>query len=313
VSKGEIMKIENFALDLNSQKTKNGAIKGVFENELQAINTQDETEFLKVLEYQMIAQLIRMLQTNTMSFNSCNSFNGVSEAIVQERQTFDYEYYKHEALDVQMKGYIQTDTQKVQLDINLSFSSTYMEKAHMSKTQFYDPLVINFDGEIPALDKKTFSFDIDANGSSDQISLLKSGNGFLALDKNENGEIDSGTELFGAHNGNGFYDLKRYDSDHNGWIDENDPILDKLRVWIKDENEDKLVALGELGVGALYLGFTQNSFNLRAEDNEILGKISSNGLYLNEDGTSGLLTQIDFARRTDIKEQSALAEVLKIS
>ena len=308
------MKIQDFALDLNSQKTQSVSLKGSFENELQVINTQDEIQFLKALKYQMVAQLIQILQTNTQSFNSSINSDAIRyDTITQQRQSMSYEYYQHEALDLSMKGFVQTDTQKIQLDINLSFSSSYMKKAHMLKTQFYDPLVINFDGEVPALDTKKFSFDIDSDGESDQISLLKKGNGFLALDKNENGKIDNGTELFGAHNGNGFYDLKRYDSDNNGWIDENDPILDGLRIWIKDDNEDKLVALGELGIGALYLGFTQNSFHLRAEDNEILGKISSNGLYLNEDGTSGLLSQIDLARRVETKEQSALTEVLKIS
>ena len=50
-----------------------------------------------------------------------------------------------------------------------------------------DPLVITLSGELPSLEARTFSFDIDSDGELDQISRLKSGSGFLALDKNGNG------------------------------------------------------------------------------------------------------------------------------
>ena len=50
--------------------------------------------------------------------------------------------------------------------------------------------------------------------------MLGSGSGFLALDKNGNGKIDDGSELFGTKSGDGFADLAEYDSDGNGWIDE---------------------------------------------------------------------------------------------
>jgi len=59
-----------------------------------------------------------------------------------------------------------------------------------------DPLVLSFDGQMPTLSTKTFSFDIDSDGKSDQISQLNAGNGFLALDRNNNKKIDDGSELF---------------------------------------------------------------------------------------------------------------------
>ena len=54
---------------------------------------------------------------------------------------------------------------------------------------------------------------------------------FLALDLNGDGRINNGSELFGALSGNGFADLAQYDSDANGWIDENDEIFQRLKVW----------------------------------------------------------------------------------
>lgn len=56
------------------------------------------------------------------------------------------------------------------------------------------------------------------------------GSGFLALDRNQNGVVDDGSELFGTQSGDGFAHLALYDQDSNGWIDANDPVFDKLRI-----------------------------------------------------------------------------------
>jgi hypothetical protein len=63
---------------------------------------------------------------------------------------------------------------------------------------------------------------------------------FLAFDKNGNGSIDSGFDLFGdvninPENGmpfeNGFEDLAQYDTNHDNIIDSKDPIFASLRLW----------------------------------------------------------------------------------
>ena len=46
--------------------------------------------------------------------------------------------------------------------------------------------------------------------------------GFLTLDKNDNGAVDDATELFGTFTGSGFADLAAYDSNHAGKIDASD-------------------------------------------------------------------------------------------
>jgi len=296
--------------------------------------TENELTFLKRLEYIMVQEFISSLKVVT---NRANSF-GIDTSAMQDMQEqmslkFDQNDFRlrslhgrdiqprqlmasevtlteqtvcSERLDISMEGCIQTATQNIKLDIDISFSSTYVQRNQLTKTMFYDPLVLNFDGELPNLDSKKFSFDIDCDGESDQISTLSEGCGFLALDKNNNNTIDDGTELFGTQNGNGFYDLARYDDDNNGWIDENDPIFDSLRIWSKTDKEDKLIGLGESGVGAIYLGFNEEAFDLKTHDNDILGRIRSNGLFLNENGTSGLVSQIDFA-----KKDSKLSELIQ--
>lgn len=297
------MKIENFALELHSEQFRSSSVAITsFVSELDSENSkrvkemraiENEIEFCKRLEFEMIQQLIFTLELRTYKFKEFEAQE------FQSREVSIYkEYRESQKLDVNMCGFIQTDSQKIELNIDISMSHSFVQKNQILKTQFYDPLVINFDGELPNLDTQCFSFDIDCDGESEQLSLLKSGNGFLAFDKNGNDTIDDGRELFGTQNGDGFADLRRYDSDKNGWIDECDPIMEGLRIWINTKDENRLVALGEFGIGALYLGSTKNQFDIKSETNETLGRIQSNGLYLNEDGTSGLLSQIDFARRS---------------
>ena len=293
------MKIENFSLNMHSEHVKSTTVSTHFETELNTENSKrsEEIEVLnremqlcKRLEFELIQQLLAALQSRPCRFEEYDT-----KQFEKREVTFYEQRVEHESLDVGMSGFIATATQEIAIDIELSFSSTFVQQHQIERSQFYDPLVINFDDTLPNLDSTCFSFDIDCDGESEQLSLLQHGNGFLAVDENGNGKIDDGSELFGAKNGNGFADLSRYDSDNNSWIDENDPILKDLRIWINNESENRLVTLGELGIGALYLGYTKNPFDIKSDTNETLGRIRSNGLYLNENGSSGLMTQIDFA------------------
>ncbi len=321
------MRIENYALSLDAKAEKEERVTTSFTDTLAVENSnrvkeiksvEDELIFVKQLQYNLLNQLMNLFNNPQKSLCKKSEHKDIDLASFKEVNfstrtlSFTEEYSYKESLDVSMKGFVQSDSQKIELDMNLSFSSEFTQTYSIDKTMFYDPLVINYDGELPELDKKTFDFDIDMNGESDQISMLKQGSGFLALDRDENGKIDDGYELFGTQNGNGFLDLKRYDKDNNGWIDENDDIFDKLRIWSKNEDEDTLVALGEKGIGALYLGYAKGDFDLKDKD-ETLGRIKSNGLFLNEDGTSGLLTQIDFAKHKakECNNTSALTEALR--
>ena len=293
------MKIENFTMEMHSEHTKSSTVTTSFITELENENVKRteeveainrELELFKRLEYELIEQLIASLQSHKHHFKQLDI-----QPFEKREISFYEERVEHESLDVSMNACIQTASKNIQISMSVSFSHTFVQQHQIDRTQFYDPLVINFDGTLPDLSNECFSFDIDCDGQSDQLSLLKNGNGFLALDTNGNNKIDNGSELFGTKNGNGFADLAQYDSDNNCWIDENDPILEKLRIWINNEDESRLVALGELGIGALYLGYTANPFEIKNDENETLGRIRSNGLYLNENGTSGLITQIDFA------------------
>ena len=133
--------------------------------------------------------------------------------------------------------------------------------------------------------------------------MFGKGCGFLALDKNDNGKIDDGNELFGTKSGDGFADLREYDSDGNGWIDENDEIFEKLRVWCKDdEGNDILMNLKEADIGAIYLGEQQSEFTMGGADGIRDGVVRSTGIFLRESGTAGTIQHVDLAMKENGQE-----------
>lgn len=214
---------------------------------------------------------------------------------------YDYheEIYESEKTSFHASGEILTaDGKRIQFDISLQMSREFYQQTSVSfragDAQRKDPLVINFEGNAAELTDQKFDFDIDADGQVDRISFLSSASGFLALDKNGNGTIDDGSELFGTRTGNGFAELAAYDSDGNGWIDENDTIFASLRIWTKDANgDDHLSTLAERNIGALYLGQTATPFDLKDKRNNQHGQILSTGLYLSENGRVGTMQQLD--------------------
>jgi hypothetical protein len=213
-----------------------------------------------------------------------------------------YEYYEshyeHESTSFSSSGTILTeDGQEINFGVSLNMSRDFFSEESLSiraGDALKDPLVINFSGNAAELTQKTFSFDIDNDGHENQISFLQPGSGFLALDKNGDNIINDGSELFGPQSGNGFQDLAAYDSDGNNWIDENDAIFDKLRIWTKDaEGNDMLFALGEKGIGAIYLDSAATLFSIKDTENNLLGQVQSTGIFLGEDGSVGTVQQVD--------------------
>lgn len=213
-----------------------------------------------------------------------------------------YEYhqshYEAERLDFAATGTIATsDGQTIDFSLALSMSREFYQEQNLTiraGEALKDPLVVNFSGTAAQLTQRDFRFDIDADGSSDQIAFVAPGSGFLALDRNGDGAINDGRELFGALSGDGFADLRGYDGDGNGWIDENDSVYEKLRIWTRDgEGQSRLLSLGMAGVGALYLGAIETAFSHKDGDNALLGQLRQTGLAVMEDGRVTTMQQID--------------------
>ncbi len=186
------------------------------------------------------------------------------------------------------------------LDLTMSrrFEEYYQETYATKRLTYCDPLVINLDTDIAQVSDQKFFFDLDQDGEEEEISELKSGSGFLALDLNGDGTINDGGELFGTRSGNGFADLSQYDSDGNGWIDEADDIWNKLLIWVKDDTgKDVLYHLSDLGVGAIGLGNVSTEFALNSsQDNHNNAMVRNTGIFLYENGNVSTVQHLDLAR-----------------
>ena len=198
-------------------------------------------------------------------------------------------------------GMVKTqDGRSIDFNIEVSMSRAFTSQINTLTTQNYiktDPLVINLDTDIGSVTDQKFLFDLDSDGDEEEISFAGKGSGFLALDRDGDGRIGDGSELFGTKSGDGFKDLAAFDEDGNGWIDENDSIYSKLKVWTKDEaGNDYLINLKDADVGAIYLDNADTQFSLKDGNNRLNGEIKKTGIYLHEStGAAGTLNHVDLA------------------
>lgn len=211
-------------------------------------------------------------------------------------------YSEKERTAYQTTGTVVTaDGRNIEFNLHFamsrSFEQYYNENYETSVVSFCDPLVINLDSTMPTVSDQKFLFDLDADGVMDTISMMSEKSGYLALDKNGDGQINDGSELFGTKSGDGFKDLAAYDEDGNGWIDEGDAIWEKLMIWCMDENgKTQLYHLSEKGIGAICLKNVSSDFSLNSlKTNQTNAAVRSTGIFLYENGNVGTVQHMDLA------------------
>ena len=166
-----------------------------------------------------------------------------------------------------------------------------------------DPLVLDLDGDgIETLAINPASpilFDMDADGLKTGTGWIKADDALVVLDRNGNGLIDSGAELFGdatvLQNGpraglkaaNGFEALADFDANADGVINSADAAYTNLRLW-QDTNQDgisqstELKTLPDSGIASINVVGTASNVNLGGGNTQVLA-----GSFTRTNGQSG--------------------------
>lgn len=143
---------------------------------------------------------------------------------------------------------------------------------------YSSPIMINFANNSSNYHLTSYTdgvlFDINATGTPVQVGWTEAGSsiGILALDRNGDGTINNGSELFGTATrrldgslaANGFEALKDLDVVHDGQVDANDPAYELLRVWFDNSHDgvsqvNELVPLSTAGIVALFTHYRETS------------------------------------------------------
>jgi hypothetical protein len=135
-------------------------------------------------------------------------------------------------------------------DISISEFRAHIEMIRIEIAQTFqqDPLILDLDGNgidiTSVMDGKRF--DIDGDGRLDQTAWVSGGDALLALDRNGDGAINDGRELFGDQNGarDGFAELAKYDDNLDGVIDAADGVFGSLVLLRADGSQQNLMDAG---------------------------------------------------------------------
>jgi len=112
-----------------------------------------------------------------------------------------YEYhqshYESESTSFTAQGIVHTaDGQEINFSTQLNLSREFYSEENQTirlGEALKDPLVVNFSGTAAELTQTHFSFDLNSDGTNEQIAFISPGSGFLALDRNGDNIINNGT------------------------------------------------------------------------------------------------------------------------
>ena len=226
--------------------------------------------------------------------------------MIQERDSWGliYEYQEtmaeNESIQYNSGGTVTTsDGKTILFSTEFSMARSYYEQnrvnIRLGNAVMVDPLMMVMRGGTSALSRDKASFDLDSDDSVEELAFATDGSGFLEPDRNGGGIINDGSELFGSRSGAGFKELRVFDMDRNGWIDESDDVFSRLSLLSLSGNGEKtLVKLADVGVGAIYLDEIGTPFEFE-EETDTFGAMKSSSVFLREGGSAGTIHHVDLS------------------
>ncbi|OYV01866.1 MAG: hypothetical protein CFE45_02935, partial [Burkholderiales bacterium PBB5] len=178
----------------------------------------------------------------------------------------------NDAIDSDVAGDAVSKTNVSRTDVFTLISG----QSDMTRDAGITPIVIDLDGNgIHTVSRAdaTGSFDLLGTGTAIKSGWISSGDGFLAVDKNGNGQIDGISELFGGTaKGAGYAALAAYDSNGDGVVNSLDANFGDLRIW-QDANGNhstdagELMTLAQAGIASLQVSYSTDQAHIDAQGN----------------------------------------------
>ncbi len=220
--------------------------------------------------------------------------------VVERGFTFEIEVSRTARIDAVLAEFQQSGNREGVTVTRLSVenSETLRLQVTIGGTRRADPIVLdlNRNGEIDLTTAaRGQRFDLTGDGKVEQAAFVADGDAFLAMDRNGDGLINGGKELFGDHHGakNGLEELGRFDLNRDGMIDSKDPIYSQLVAYY-DVNRNGIVGglefrpLDEVGVERLLLEYKPVEI-LRPDGNLTTGTAE----FEFTDGTTAEMVDVD--------------------
>ena len=191
--------------------------------------------------------------------------------------------------------------------INPNIRKDWMDLYRDMLIRQYDPLTLDLDGNgietLASNGHKGALFDHDKNGIRTATGWVGKNDGFLVYDRNGDGIVNNGGELFGdntllkngEHATNGYQALADLDENGDGKVDAADSAFTKLRVW-RDLNQDgisqegELLTLDEAKVKALNLANKNTDRDLGNGNS-----LAEEGTYTDSDGNEKQMGDLNLA------------------
>jgi ALTTAQ repeat-containing protein len=280
------------------------AIRALTTAQVAALNT----EAVSVLDTADIASMttasVRAFTTVQIAALNTDAVAALTTAQIHELTTTQMQAFTTD----QIVALETTDLAALSMTQSVAFTSTQigaMSAAQVDALISASPIVLdlNGDGVRTTSAGQGNSFDLNATGSAAKHGWTSSGDGLLVMDRNHDGTINNGTELFGTGTvlangqraGDGYSALRELDSDHDGKITAADANFKELQVWV-DGNGDgitdggELKTLASLGIIELDLGAKTGT---EIDNGNLLGLVSG---YKTSDGATHDMADVWFSK-----------------
>ncbi|SFD04082.1 hypothetical protein [Pseudoalteromonas denitrificans] len=248
---------------------------------------------LKVVSHNIASENQNIAPGNQTEVVTINNKVFLSDDWLQVTQT----HMREQTLNFNLKGEFGINNKNFNVDyqFNLTEKQSSISQIEVSAIQLKDPLIIQYgSASLSGLNGETSQIDINQDQQKDSLPMFSGNVGYLVHDKNQNGQADNGTELFGPNTGSGFNELSKLDQNNNGFIDPEDKAFDKLYIWhVNDSGDEVWIKLSDTKIEGILLNSTETPFNFFDKQNQLQAKMTHSSIALSNSGDVFGVHEID--------------------